>query len=62
MLTEDGSRAVLCALLGGKKTSVWPTQPGVLPGHRDILEIAAKSYVSAIAVGELHRLVLVERD
>jgi hypothetical protein len=60
MLEEDGSRAVLSALLG--KTSVWPTQPGVLPGHRDILEVAPKSYVGTVAVAELHRLITVERD
>jgi len=32
---------------------LWLTQPRILPGHRDILEIASHAYVCAVAVAEL---------
>jgi len=37
-------------------------QPGILPGNRDVLEVAAIPDVSAIAVAEFQRLMFAYRD
>ena len=37
------------------------TNPGILPGHRDTLIVAAEAHVGPVAVAELHGLVLAQR-
>ena len=37
--------------------SFWPAKPGILPGHRDRLIVAAETNVGSVAIANLDRLV-----